>query len=68
MSNTTIDHITFDGNYLESGGGIRGCCAKTKRRGKERYCAQPAIYSDANGEWCYYHRPGRERKFGEGYR
>lgn len=37
--------------------GIRGCCAKTKRRGGQlRNCAQQAIYETADGKtWCYHH-------------
>ena len=38
--------------------GIRGCSAKTTRRGKERYCAQLAIYWDEKGRgFCFYHHP-----------
>lgn len=48
--------------------GIRGCCAKTKRRGVERYCAQKPIVSFSGGHsYCYYHNPMAPKKFGEGY-
>jgi hypothetical protein len=47
--------------------GLRGCSGRTKRRGRERFCAQLAIvYRDGQG-YCYYHDPLRPRKFGEGY-
>ncbi len=43
--------------------GIRGCRGITKRRGRERLCAQPAI-----GGFCWYHNPERPHRFGDGYR
>ena len=53
---------------MEHSTGIRGCCGKTKRRGRERYCAQmPICYIDGKG-YCYYHNPRNPKKFGEGYR
>ena len=48
--------------------GKRGCAAKTKRGGRERYCAQEAIHFDSEGRgWCYYHNPKAPKRFGEGY-
>lgn len=48
--------------------GAGGCCARMRRRGVERFCAQTWIYRDRQGRgWCYYHKPGAPRKFGEGY-
>lgn len=48
--------------------GYRGCCAKTRRRGRERYCAQlPIIVDSDGGAWCYYHNPLAPKKFGECY-
>lgn len=47
--------------------GIRGCCGKTKRRGKERYCAQLWITVYQGKQWCYYHDPRSPKKFGEPY-
>jgi len=47
--------------------GIRGCSGKTKRRGKERFCAQRAIYDYKGRGYCYYHHPLLPRKFGERY-
>ncbi len=45
--------------------GIRGCTQKTKRRGKERYCAQKAIVYRAGRGFCYYHDPLAPHRFGE---
>jgi hypothetical protein len=47
--------------------GLGGCCATTKRRGKERMCAQRAITEYDGKPYCYYHNPRAPRKFGEGY-
>lgn len=45
--------------------GERGCAAKTKRRGTERYCSQKAIvWRDGIG-YCYYHDPRAPKVFGE---
>ena len=46
--------------------GQRGCCGKTKRRGVERYCAQPWTRFVRGKRWCYYHDPDAPKKFGEG--
>ena len=48
--------------------GIRGCAGKTKRKGKERYCAQPTIIWRNGHRWCWYHNPDNPHKFGEGYK
>lgn len=48
--------------------GLRGCAGKTKRRGRERYCAQePIVWDSAGRGWCYYHNPTKPRKLGQGY-
>ena len=48
--------------------GLRGCAAKTKRRGVERYCAQLAIVNGSDGKrYCWYHNPQAPKKFGQGY-
>ncbi len=47
--------------------GARGCCAKTKRRGILRHCAQKAVVLVGVRPYCYYHDPRDPKKFGEGY-
>jgi len=48
--------------------GLRGCAGRTKRRGRERPCAQTAIVTSSDGKpYCYYHDPDNPRKFGEPY-
>ncbi len=48
--------------------GYRGCSAKTKRKGKERFCSQLAIQNGPDGRpYCYYHNPASPKKFGEGH-
>lgn len=47
--------------------GIRGCCGRTKRRGKERFCSQRAIVTRGRRSYCYYHDPENPKKFGQGY-
>lgn len=43
------------------------CNGKTKRRGKERLCAQYAYILYEGKYYCYYHNPKNLKKFGQGY-
>jgi hypothetical protein len=45
--------------------GIRGCCGKTKRKGRLRFCAQLAVVTVNGKGYCYYHTPNNPKKFGE---
>jgi hypothetical protein len=45
--------------------GIRGCCAKTSRKGIRRNCAQKAITIVDGKPYCFYHNPSNPHKFGE---
>ena len=46
---------------------IDRCEARTKRRGKDRQCAQRSIVMVGGKQYCYYHNPSDPKKFGDGY-